>query len=109
MARMATNIINEDETFNCEALSIFTCKHNTTLGAKDVRKYFQTHWRRIFQNMKNSTILFIAGVHGTDDGKLGDPVGNLTSLKNQVGSQTKFSVLNFYGFFNVYFSSRLTF
>ena len=86
---MATYIL-EDKIFRCEALSIFTCKHNTTLGAKDLRLYFKKHWQTIFKGIKDSTILFIAGVHGTDDGKLGDPVGNLTSLKNQVGSQTNF-------------------
>ena len=82
---MAT-YINEDKTFKCEALSIFTCKNNTTLGAKDLRLYFKKHWRNIFQGMNNSTILFIAGVHGEEDGKLGNRAHNLKSIEKQVGS-----------------------
>ena len=82
---MAT-YINEDKTFKCEALSIFTCKNNTTLGAKDLRLYFKKHWQTIFKGIKDSTILFIAGVHGEEDGKLGDCAHNLKSIEKQVGN-----------------------
>ena len=106
MARMATNSINEDRTFNCEALSIFTCKNNTTLGAKDLRLYFKKHWRKIFQGMNNSTILFIAGVHGDQDGKLGDRKYNLKAIENQVGRAKEFYMLSwcFILFFIFFFS-----
>ena len=82
---MATSIL-EDKIFRCEALSIFTCKHNTTLGAKDLRLYFKKHWQTIFKGIKDSTILFIAGVHGDQDGKLGDRKYNLKAIENQVGT-----------------------
>ena len=47
------------------------------------RRYFKDHWKDLTLGLKNSTILFLAGVHGEDSGKLG-PNEDIQTLKNQV-------------------------
>ena len=47
------------------------------------RRYLKSHWENLTLGLKNSTILFLAGVHGSDSGGLG-PTENIQTLKNQV-------------------------
>ena len=47
------------------------------------RRYLKDHWKDLTLGLKNSTILFLAGVHGSDSGELG-PTENIQTLKNQV-------------------------
>ena len=47
------------------------------------RRYLKDHWKDLTSGLKNSTILFLAGVHGSDSGELG-PIENIQTLKNQV-------------------------
>ena len=47
------------------------------------RRYLKDHWKDLTSGLKNSTILFLAGVHGSDSGELG-PTENIQTLKNQV-------------------------
>ena len=47
------------------------------------RRYLKSHWENLTLGLKNSTILFLAGVHGSDSGELG-PTENIQTLKNQV-------------------------
>ena len=47
------------------------------------RRYLKDHWKNLTLGLKNSTILFLAGVHGSDSGELG-PTENIQTLKNQV-------------------------
>ena len=80
---------NKDNTFKCQKLSVYTCKDNETVGAKDLRRYFIKHWREIFQGMENSTILIIGGVHGSATGEVGVREENMKSIENQVGLKKK--------------------
>ena len=47
------------------------------------RRYLKDHWKDLTLGLKNSTILFLAGVHGSDSGELG-PAENIQTLRNQV-------------------------
>ena len=47
------------------------------------RRYFKTHWAKLTLGLNDSTIIFLAGVHGSDSGELG-PNENIQTLKNQV-------------------------
>ena len=47
------------------------------------RRYLKDHWKDLTSGLKNSTILFLAGVHGSDSGEFG-PTENIQTLKNQV-------------------------
>ena len=47
------------------------------------RRYVINHWENLTLGLKNSTILFLAGVHGGDSGKLG-PNEDIQTMKNQV-------------------------
>ena len=47
------------------------------------RRYLKSHWENLTLGLKNSTILFLAGVHGDDSGELG-PNEDIQTLKNQV-------------------------
>ena len=77
----------EDQTFKCEKLCIFTIKQDKTVGAKDLRVFIKKHWRDIFKDMTNSTILIIGGVHGSPSGEVGVPEDNMESIEYQVGSE----------------------
>ena len=78
---------SENRTFKCEKLSVFTCRDTETVQATELRKYIKQHWRKIFQGLKNSTILIIGGVHGSPMGKVEDREDNIEGIKNQVGSE----------------------
>ena len=47
------------------------------------RRYLKDHWEKLTLGLNDSTILFLAGVHGSDSGQLG-PNENIQTLKNQV-------------------------
>ena len=47
------------------------------------RRYLKDHWEKLTLGLNDSTILFLAGVHGSDSGELG-PNENIQTLKNQV-------------------------
>ena len=47
------------------------------------RRYMKDHWKKLTLGLNDSTILFLAGVHGSDSGELG-PNENIQTLKNQV-------------------------
>ena len=47
------------------------------------RRYLRGHWAKLTLGLNDSTILFLAGVHGSDSGELG-PNENIQTLKNQV-------------------------
>ena len=47
------------------------------------RRYLKDHWMDLTLQLKNSTILFLAGIHGKESGELG-PNENIQTLKNQV-------------------------
>ena len=47
------------------------------------RRYLKYNWEKLTLGLNDSTILFLAGVHGSDSGELG-PNENIQTLKNQV-------------------------
>ena len=47
------------------------------------RRYFKTQWAKLTLGLNDSTIIFLAGVHGSDSGELGHNE-NIQTLKNQV-------------------------
>ena len=47
------------------------------------RRYMKNNWENLTLGLNESTILFLAGVHGEDSGKLG-PNEDIQTLKNQV-------------------------
>ena len=47
------------------------------------RRYLKYNWEKLTLGLSDSTILFLAGVHGSDSGELG-PNENIQTLKNQV-------------------------
>ena len=47
------------------------------------RRYLKSNWEKLTLGLNDSTILFLAGVHGSDSGQLG-PNENIQTLKNQV-------------------------
>ena len=63
------------------------------------RRYLKDHWEKLTLGLNDSTILFLAGVHGSDSGELG-PNENIQTLKNQVrilkNYKSMFVLLNTY-------------
>ena len=58
----------------------------------EFRRYFIRNWKALTLGLNDgSTILFIAGVHGEDTGKLG-PIENIQTLTNQVKILTHLSI-----------------
>ena len=47
------------------------------------RRYFKDHWKDLTLELNNSTILFLAGIHGNYSGELGENE-DIQALKNQV-------------------------
>ena len=47
------------------------------------RRYLKCNWDKLTLGLNDATILFMAGVHGSDSGQLG-PNENIQTLKNQV-------------------------
>ena len=64
-----------------EKLAVFT--FNDVISEPEFRRYFIDKWETLTQQMENSTILFIGGIHGDKKGNLG-PNENIISLTNQV-------------------------
>ena len=74
------------------------------------RRYLKINWEKLTLGLKNSTILFLAGVHGEDSGELGDNE-DIQTLKNQVRILNNLENLNLdifgYFFFNCSSNQKL--
>ena len=79
--KMATASYIEHKIVHADKLAVFTC--NDEINELQIRYYVIKNWVTLTQGMDNSTILFIAGVHGLKTGKLG-PKEYIQTLKNQV-------------------------
>ena len=55
------------------------------------RRYLKNHWEKLTLGLNDSTILFLAGVHGSNSGGLG-PNENIQTLKNQVRILNNFQI-----------------
>ena len=64
-----------------EKSAIITFEH--VVDEMAFRRYLKDHWMDLTLGLNNSTILFLAGVHGEDSGELG-PNEDIQTLKNQV-------------------------
>ena len=62
-----------DKFFTAESLAIITSKDE--VDAFQWKKYIEKNWNRLMQ--KDTKLLVLAGIHGNQDGKLGDPDLNL--------------------------------
>ena len=75
---MAASI--EHQIVHADKLAVFTC--NDEIDERQIRFYVIDNWKTLTLGMDNSTILFIAGVHGYETGKLG-PNGYIEDMENQ--------------------------
>ena len=64
-----------------EKSAVITFEH--VVDEMAFRRYLKYHWQNLTFGLNNSTILFLAGVHGEDSGKLG-PNEDIQTMKNQV-------------------------
>ena len=63
-------------------LSLSFIESNDETDFREIRFYFIQNWKILTRQMDGSTFLFLAGVHGSDSGKLGEKA-DIQSLKNQ--------------------------
>ena len=77
--------------FRIENLSIVTSIGK--VNARQVREVIIDKWDVLFEHLNNGTVLFIAGIHGNEDGTLGDFSRSVEQMMNQV----KIGLVNFIG------------
>ena len=65
-----------------DKLSILSANKET--NELEIRKYVTKDWRTLTEGLKNAIILFIAGAHGLEDGRLSKPVGSVKTLQDQL-------------------------
>ena len=73
-----------EHQIRAEKLAIFTSTEEVEV--REFREFLVEKWQTLSEGLDNGTILFIAGVHGTDEGKLGDRANSLETMKRQVNS-----------------------
>ena len=54
------------------------------VNARQVREMLRLRWSEIRAHLDNGTMLFIMGIHGNKDGKLGERIGNIRTMQDQV-------------------------
>ena len=54
------------------------------VNARQVREMLRLRWDEISAHLENGTMLFIMGIHGNEDGKLGERENNIRTMQNQV-------------------------
>ena len=69
---------------DAEKLAIFTAI--AEISAREVRNYVIEHWQSITEGLVDSSILFMAGIHGTCQGKYGEETDSFETMKVQVSS-----------------------
>ena len=79
---MATSFY--EHQIRAEKLAIFTSAEEVEV--REFREFLVEKWKTLSAGLDNGTILFIAGVHGTDDGKLGPRADSIETLKKQVNT-----------------------
>ena len=71
-----------EERIVIEKLAVIT--FDDPVNEMEFRRYLKRNWEALTLGLNDgSTILFIAGIHGEDTGKLG-PIESIQTLKNQV-------------------------
>ena len=77
---MATNYTNQ--TLFVEKQTIIAGLD--TINPRQVRELIRKKWNFISDKLDGGVMLFIAGMHGTEDGKLGDQTESVENMKLQV-------------------------
>lgn len=72
----------EEDIIHIENLAIFSLKGQ--IAVREVRNYVIDHWPAMTKGMDNSTMLFMAGVHGSDEGKFGPKANSYENMKTQM-------------------------
>ena len=54
------------------------------VNCRQVREVIFEKWTVLFEHLNNGTVLFIAGIHGDEDGTLGDFANSVQQMMNQV-------------------------
>ena len=54
------------------------------VNAMEVREHMTKLWERFTKNMVSAKILFITGVHGLEDGELGEKSDGMAEMQHQV-------------------------
>ena len=76
-----------------EKLAIFTSSKE--VDEFQIREFFLERWDFLSQGLDNGTMLFLAGVHGTKDGKVGEISDSLETMIRQVNSSSMSSSNSF--------------
>ena len=67
---------------HAEKLAVFMA--NALINEREIRNYVIDRWNYITKGMNNSTILFMAGVHGTDKGTCSEKAESFENIIGQV-------------------------
>ena len=65
--------------------------NKTAVQAMQWRLYFQRNWNKLTAHLQNTTILFLTGRHGLEDGSIGPQDENVK--KNQLQQVSTVSIL----------------
>ena len=103
-----------ESLIHVEKFAIFSAY--AEINEREVRNYLIENWRQITEGMNDSTILFMAGIHGSDKGKIGPKAPSLNTMKVQMRKilprdfpqlqqeieerKIKFEYLDMFDFFN---------
>ena len=79
---MAAKVIEHCDFKSEKNWSIITCK--TQMTSRMVRSFVLKNWKTLSPDMKHSTILIMAGIHGSEGGQAGGNAGNFSEIQNQV-------------------------
>ena len=70
------------DNIHVEKFAIYLAK--AKINEREIRNYVIERWADITKGMKNATILFMAGVHGTEKGTSSKKAGSFQNIINQV-------------------------
>ena len=65
-----------------EKLAIYSA--NAKINEREIRNYVIEKWEDISKGMNNASILFMAGVHGSEKGTFNQSADSFNNIMNQV-------------------------
>ena len=65
-----------------EKLAIYSA--NGKINEREIRNYIIERWEEITKGMNDASILFMAGVHGSEKGTFKEKAGSFENIMNQV-------------------------
>ena len=87
-----------------EKLAIFTSSKE--VDEFQIREFFLQRWDLLSQGLDNGTMLFLAGVHGTEEGKVVEDADSLETMMRQVHSNSIPELKAILSSMSFYFSLR---